>query len=166
MTDVLINIIIVLVIASLSILVIYLANKARQEKLDKMSFKEAMDLCNLPVVTFVNNGKKLNFILDTGAETSVINKSTLEALEYTKTNKTIELYGIEGNTQTVNIINISIDYKCKSYIEEFQVVNLTPIFDKIKSQHGVTLHGILSSAFFKKYRYILDFNELIAYSKL
>ena len=91
MTDVLINIIIVLVIASLSILVIYLANKTRQEKLDKMSFKEAMDLCNLPVVTFVNNGKKLNFILDTGAETSVINKSTLEALEYTKTNKTIEL---------------------------------------------------------------------------
>lgn len=166
MTDVLINIIIVLVIASLSILVIYLANKTRQEKLDKMSFKEAMDLCNLPVVTFVNNGKKLNFILDTGAETSVINKSTLEALEYTKTNKTIELYGIEGNTQTVNIINISIDYKCKSYVEEFQVVNLTPIFDKIKSQHGVTLHGILSSAFFKKYKYTLDFNELIAYSKL
>lgn len=166
MTDVIVNIVIVLVITILSIIVIYLTGKAKHEHMDKMSFREAIDLCNLPVVTFVNNDKKLNFILDTGAEKSAINKSVLEDLKYNTTNERIEVYGIEGNKQLVDFIEMSIDYKFKSYSEKFQVMNLSSAFEALKLQYGVNVHGILSSTFFKRYKYTLDFDELIAYSKL
>lgn len=47
-----------------------------------MSFKESMDLVELPIITFYNNGKKLNFLLDTGANNSIINKSVIKDLDY------------------------------------------------------------------------------------
>jgi hypothetical protein len=35
----------------------------------------------------------------------------------------------------------------------------------LKEEYGVTVHGLLGTGFFTKYKYILDFNEMIAYSK-
>ena len=37
----------------------------------KISFKEALSLTELPVVTFIGKGKKLNFLIDTGANNSI-----------------------------------------------------------------------------------------------
>ena len=34
----------------------------------------------------------------------------------------------------------------------------------IKLEYGINLHGILGSTFFQKYRYVLNFDELVAYS--
>ena len=45
-----------------------------------MSFREALDLVGLPIVTFYQGDKKLNFLLDTGANLSVINKAALESV--------------------------------------------------------------------------------------
>ena len=36
-------------------------------------------------------------------------------------------------------------------------------FSTIEQESGIKLHGILGNRFFEKYRYILDFKELIAY---
>jgi hypothetical protein len=38
-------------------------------------------------------------------------------------------------------------------------------FGHMKQDTGVTLHGIIGSKFFNKFKYVLDFDELIAYSK-
>jgi hypothetical protein len=45
------------------------------------------------------------------------------------------------------------------------VVDLKDAFDNIKSEHGVTIYGILGSDFLSKYKYILDFKDNIAYIK-
>ena len=42
-----------------------------------ISFKEAMDLVELPIITFYNCNTKLNFLLDTGSNNSHINKKML-----------------------------------------------------------------------------------------
>ena len=131
---------------------------------DRMSFRETMDLCELPIVTFTNNSKKFNFLLDTGASKSIINKTVLEELEYERLNKETSLYGSEGNRQTVPFIKMSVGYRDRYYEEEFQVVDMSSAFGNLKSDYGVNLHGILSSTFFQKYKYILDFDALIAYS--
>ena len=39
----------------------------------KISFKEALDLTELPIVTFIGKGRKLNFLIDTGANNRVTN---------------------------------------------------------------------------------------------
>ena len=55
--------------------------------------------------------------------------------------------------------------QCRNYSEDFQVLDIQNAIDQVKSESGVNMIGILGSEFFRKYKYILDFNELVAYSK-
>lgn len=139
---------------------------SKKTSYDSMSFRETMDLCELPIVTFINNGKKLNFLLDTGASKSVIHSGALEGLTYRDTNKSGDIYGIDGKRRDASFINMSIGYKGKDYDEEFQSIDMSIPFSNLKADFGVNLHGILSSTFFQKYKYILDFDELVAYSMI
>ena len=41
-----------------------------RKKSSEISFREAMDLAELPVITFYNGDKKINFLLDTGSNIS------------------------------------------------------------------------------------------------
>ena len=132
---------------------------------DAMSFREAMDLTNLPIVTFYQGDKKFNFLLDTGATLSVINQAALESITHTITNKTGELYGVDGVKREVSYASINLAYKNKDYTEEFQVLDMQEAIDQVKAESGVNMVGIIGSEFFRKYKYILDFDELVAYSK-
>ena len=65
----------------------------------KISFKEALDLTELPVVTFIGKGKKLNFLIDTGANNSILNESVAMKMKL----KYEEFDGVETNTAGGNI---------------------------------------------------------------
>jgi hypothetical protein len=132
---------------------------------EAMSFMEAMDLVNLPIITFYNEGTKLNLLLDTGSSMNVINSPILKTLAYTKLEGSGTVYGMEGNIVDIDYISMKFTHGKDSYSSTFQVVDMQKAFDKIKEEYGVTIHGILGSAFFKDYEYILDFETLVAYSK-
>lgn len=134
-------------------------------KKDAMSFREAMDLTNLPIVTFYQGDKKFNFLLDTGATLSVINQAALESITHTTTDKAGELFGVDGVKREVSYASINLAYKNKDYTEEFQVLDMQEAIDQVKAESGVNMVGIIGSEFFRKYKYVLDFDELIAYSK-
>lgn len=131
---------------------------------NKMSFRETMDLVDLPIITFKHKDNKLNFLLDTGASSSVINKSALEFLDYKTIDKKNYVYGSEGNKFVEEFIEMTITYKDKEYTEEFIQSDLDKAFDNLKKDFGVNLVGILGNSFFQKYKYIIDFKELAAYS--
>lgn len=130
-----------------------------------MSFREAMDLTELPIVTFYISEKKLNFLLDTGANASIIDENSMEGLTYNKTNCVRPITGMEGNPIEAPVVEMELSYRDNVYKEEFQVVDMSAAFGAIKQESGVVLNGILGNAFFTKYRYVLDFKDLIAYSK-
>ena len=132
---------------------------------DAMSFMEAMDLTNLPIVTFYQGDKKFNFLLDTGATLSVINQAALESITHTTINETGELYGVDGVKREVSYASIDLAYKNKDYTEKFQVLDMQEAIDQVKAESGVNMVGIIGSEFFRKYKYVLDFDELVAYSK-
>lgn len=125
-----------------------------------LSFKESMDLTELPVVTFYNGNEKLNFMLDTGSNNSFINKHILKKLTYEKSNFKSFATGIDGNPKECPAIQMKISYKDLDFNELFLVMDLKDSFDTIKQESGVTIHGILGSVFFTKYKYILDFDKL------
>ena len=130
-----------------------------------ISFRDSMDLTGLPVITFHQGKTKLNFLLDTGAERSVINQATLENIKHNIIEGSVsEVYGIEGNAQTTFSTTISFTRDLK-YCEEFQVVDLSAAFNDIKAETGVTISGILGNDFFQKYQYVLDYSSMIAYPK-
>jgi hypothetical protein len=124
-----------------------------------------MDLVSLPVITFKNKGRKLNLLLDTGSNNSVLNERELEGCVYTDTNAVGTLSGLEGEKRQVNYVTMELEYLDNKFITNFQITDMSKALDTIKQESGVMIHGILGNAFFEKYKYIIDFEKLIAYSK-
>lgn len=150
----------------LVLVVAFIANTIddmRKRNNSKISFKEAMDLAELPVVTFYNGDKKLNFLLDTGSNVSYINSSIIPLLDHEKTDKEMNTIGIEGNKVSNQFCKMSVTYKNQVFEEEFSIADLDEAFSVVKQESGVQIHGILGSKFFERYKYVLDFKELIAY---
>lgn len=150
----------------LVLVVAFIANTIddmRKRNNSKISFKEAMDLVELPVVTFYNGDKKLNFLLDTGSNVSYINSSIIPLLVHEKTDKEMNTIGIEGNKVSNQFCKMSVTYKNRVFEEEFSIADLDEAFSVVKQESGVQIHGILGSKFFERYKYVLDFKELIAY---
>lgn len=133
----------------------------------KISFKEAIDLTELPVVTFISKGRKLNFLLDTGANNSILNESVANKMKL----KCEEFDGVETNTAGGNInlnkvTNLIIKFDDnREYDECFLISNLDDAFNNIKAETGVMIHGILGSNFFTRNKYIIDFDSLALYVK-
>ena len=132
----------------------------------KVSFMEGLDLTGLPIVTLQNNGRKFNFVLDTGSYNSVINERVLENMEYENTHHIVDLMGIDGiSHNSQKVIRAELGYKNKSITAQFVVANMDGIFDAVKRETGAQLHGLLGSNFFRENKYIINYDELVAYSK-
>lgn len=159
------TIIIIVVWAILLIISINSLYQINKKNKSKISFKESMDLTELPVITFINNNVKLNFLLDTGSNNSFINKSILNMLDYKELNGASNIIGFDGNKIKNNICKMKIEYKDYIFDTTFNIADLDASFNVIKQEDGVQLHGILGSLFFQKYKYVLDFQSLIAYMK-
>lgn len=156
---------IMLAVIILAIIINGVEDYCKQRKRVNISFKEAMDLVDLPVITFYNDNRKFNFLLDTGATMSVIDSNVLDIFTHKRLEDEGTVFGMEGNRTTVSYVRASLYYKNKSYEEDFQVVDMSSAFSKVKEESGVSLSGILGSLFFQRYQYVLDFESLIAYSK-
>lgn len=143
----------------------YITHKNRYKQ--SISFKESLDLTELPIVTFYYDDVKrikLNFLLDTGSNLSHINKSVLSSInENYEEKESVSVIGINGSPMKSSICNLDIKYKDLSFTEEFVVSDLDTVFSEVKKNTGVQIHGILGSKFFEKYKYIIDFKELIAH---
>ena len=158
-------VVILLVIVLLAIIINGAEDYCKQKKRENMSFREAMDLVELPIITFYNKDTKLNFLLDTGSDLSYINKSVLFSLEYKEVNESMNIISVGGNSQSFGCCDMTVTYKNQEFIDRFYISDLDEAFGAIKAETGVQIHGILGSKFFTKYKYILDFENLIAYSK-
>lgn len=130
-----------------------------------ISFQEGMNLTGQPVVTFTQGDKKINFILDTGSTDCVIDSTFLESIQYTKLSLKANHTGLEGHIEKVDMCTLKISYKDKDYEQPYIIRDMSDILEYIKKTTGVTVHGLLGSNFFNKFKYVIDFNELIAYSK-
>ena len=134
-----------------------------KKKNSEISFREAMDLAELPVITFYNGDRKINFLLDTGSNISYLNKSIVSSLVVESTGGESNIIGIEGNKVNCKICKMIIKRKNQEFEEEFSIADLDKAFRIVKEESGVQIHGILGSRFFEKYKYVLDFKDYIAY---
>ena len=158
-----------IIILGIVALIAYIVNKVETSKKEinsRMSFKESLDLIELPIVTFYQGDKKLNFMLDSGSNLSIIDINAVNnlKLKYVKLNKVNGILGINGETRDAGFVNMKFYYKHLKFDYDFQYLDLSNVVNSLK-QDGVTIHGILGNQFFVKYKYVLDFNDLIAYSK-
>lgn len=132
---------------------------------DAMSFQNSMDLAELPVVTFRQGEKKINFLLDTGSNNCIIDSNILKNIDHKMLDVETNILGLEGNAQKTGVCTIKMTYKDKEYEYPYVIQDMSAAFDSIKKETGVTVNGMLGSKFFNEFKYVLDFDELIAYSK-
>lgn len=132
---------------------------------DAMSFQNSMDLAELPVVTFRQGERKINFLLDTGSNSCVIDSNILKSIDHKMLNTETSIFGLEGNAQKTGVCTIKMTYKDKEYEYPYVIQDMSAAFDSIKKETGVTVNGMLGSKFFNEFKYVLDFDELVAYSK-
>ena len=131
-----------------------------------MSFLESYNLVGLPVITFEAGGKKFNFILDSGATGCSIDKDALKDLHIGKPVHYQEQYGLYGKAlEKLPCYKLTFVYKGKEYEGLFLVGDYKDHYDMIKREFGVRVHGIIGTDFFKKHQYVIDFAEMVAYSK-
>ena len=90
-----------------TIAIIYWITKDTNKRINSyMSFRESMDLTELPVVTFYQGDKKINFLLDTGSNNSLINAYCGLDIEFNGTNIESEIYGLSGEKITAKCAKI------------------------------------------------------------
>lgn len=141
----------------------YSINKSRRGS--KMSFKESMDLTELPVVTFMIGECKVNFLLDTGSNISYINETFLDNIKHEPLKIMSQGIGIDGTPFDIKYCNLKLTYKEYTFDSEFGVRDIDEAFGALKKENGINIHGILGSRFFEEYNYVFDFKDLIAYIK-
>lgn len=126
-----------------------------------MEFKTSMELTGLPIITFYQGKESYNFLLDTGSNVSYVNEAS--NLEVTKTGIKDVFVGAEGKDIDCEKAHIKLYRNTLEYECEVSLANLEVAFGEIKNCYGVPLSGILGNDFFTKYKYCLDFKELVAY---
>lgn len=130
-----------------------------------ISFKQGMDLTDLPVITLYQGSKRFNLLLDTGSSDNIIDSNILEGIKHKPIDTKSNLFGLEGIKVTVPMCEITLSYMDNDYEYEYLIKDMKEAFTQLKKSTGVSLHGIIGSKFFNTYKYVLDFDKLIAYSK-
>ena len=126
---------------------------------ENISFKKAMGRHRFPVVVLYNNGNAYNFIVDTGATNSVLNKNFLDLIKHNKIEtEDCTLYGIDGNPISVEYIEVPLYNGKKKFTEDFQVIDV-PAFDKLKETENLEVAGFLGSSFLEKNKMSIDFKK-------
>ena len=109
-----INVVIILCLLLLMIIFImeyyHLFRNKRKEQ-TKISFKEGLDLTELPIVTFKQGENKLHFLLDTGSNISYINTEAMKDLEVEDLNASSSTVGVGGANMETKHYNIKIGYR-------------------------------------------------------
>lgn len=159
-------VIVIIVVVELLLIGTVFVLLRRTKKKNKISFQGSMDLIDLPIVTLYNGSRKLNFLLDSGANASSINEEDLATCLYKLSDKKTSVMGIEGDKKNIdNTVIIELTRKGTKFSEIFQVSDLSRIFKAMREYRGIEVNGILGTTFFSKYGYVLDFDDMVAYTK-
>lgn len=140
-------------------------NKKNNKSLLAFSFAKGFTSPNLPITTFYQEDKELNFVIDTGSDSNVINKEVLQTIKFEKVGHCGTLAGV-GGVFEVEACNISFQHEEENFTAKFIISNhLQQAFDDIRKAHGIVLHGMLGSKFLMENKIVLDFNNMVAYNK-
>lgn len=142
----------------------YLEGKVRKKQIREhvaISIRKALDLTQVPVVKFYDGDMELNFILDSGSSHSHICGSTSRLLNGRPIKVDYTYVTATGSDSNSEMIETVLSYKGRNFPVSLLINNdLDAAFEGIEAEEGVTVDGILGTDFLRKYKCIIDFEEL------
>ena len=129
------------------------------------SFSKGFISPNIPIATFNQENKELNFIIDTGSDDNVIDKEALKDIKYEMVEHEGTLAGVGGVYQ-VGACNITFTLGDDTFTTKFLISeHLQEAFNNLREAHAIQLHGMLGSNFLRSNNIVLNFNNLTAYNQ-
>ena len=116
----------------------------------------------LPLIVTSGKLKNLCFLVDTGATHNVLFAYVFEHFknEFKVLEEHQSTMGIEGNYKECPTIEATFTFEGNDYTSTFTVLDATNTVAQIQEETGVQIHGILSTDFLVKNKWILDFDKL------
>lgn len=130
-----------------------------------VSFKPALQTTSLPIVSFKQGDVELNFMLDTGANCSLIDSNILNEIAYTVNKEdNVSFSGCTGEEIQAYSADVEFEFDGKKFKDTFTVTDLTPAFS-MHQENGININGVLGNIFMQKYHIVLDFKDNLVYIK-
>lgn len=156
-------ILICIIIFFISLTGVFLFNFFKKKR-NSESF--AKDFCkeNIITVKLKNNNKDFIFLLDTGANTSFIDKSVISNIVgYTKVGEALEI-STAGSSILATPYKIPFTFKHKTSKLEFCVTDFKNAIQELHSTEGEIV-GVVGTNFLAEYGIAIDFNTFTLYSQ-
>ena len=127
-----------------------------------MSFLDSMWKVDLPILQITCNGKTFNFLIDSGANNSVITIDDLKDFNYKMLDKKGKSYGVDGNQVETTSALVKIYHDDLCFEEIFQLFDVKG-FKELERTTGMKISGVLGNSFLSKYDFILDYEKFLLY---
>ncbi|CDD90422.1 pepsin/retropepsin-like aspartic protease family protein [Coprobacter sp.] len=113
----------------------------------------------LPLIVTSDKLQNLCFLIDTGATHNVLFSYVYEYFkdEFKTLNEKQNIMGIEGHYEETPIIEATFNFEGMDYTSIFSVLDATGAIAQVQQETGVQIHGILSTDFLIRNKWILDF---------
>lgn len=154
--------IIIIVLILLVIINIYYVKFYKKKPIIIASFKKAIDLVRVPVISFENNNQTFHFIIDSGASHSIIDINSIQNFIFKEKDGKSQVYGVDGNKINSRSVIVELTKKNYCFINDFQILPVGG-FENIKSKYGIEISGLIGNDFLSKHEFIMDFKNLKYY---
>lgn len=124
-----------------------------------IKFDKSFGELQLPIITFLNNDKEFNFLVDTGANMSIINSYYLQEFKYISLETTGTIFGMEGNVTNTNFVSVVLQKGKDSFLNCYQAVDISNSFGRIEDSYSVKIHGVIGNDFLVKYGCLIDYKN-------
>lgn len=116
-----------------------------------------------PIIQAEINGKKGFFLIDTGADVSVINTSLLKRFDleeveiYRDSKRVIAFNGVKSQVMKIKGAKMLIGKQLDHY--KFYSLDLDELTQSIEAKTGLKISGIIGADLLLKYNCIIDYNQ-------
>ena len=113
----------------------------------------------LPLILTSGKTNNLCFLIDTGATHNTLFDFVYEHFksEFKLLEGAYRTMGIEGHYKETPIIEATFNFEGTDYTSSFSVFDGSDAIRQVQEETGVQIHGILSTDFLVKNKWILDF---------
>ncbi len=117
----------------------------------------------LPLIVTSGKLKNLCFLIDTGATNNILFTYVYEHFkdEFRVLEDKQKIMGIEGEYKEAPVIEATFNFEGIDYTSTFSVFNGSDAIRQVQEETGVQIHGILSTDFLVKNKWIIDFDKFI-----
>lgn len=117
----------------------------------------------LPLIVTSGKLKNLCFLIDTGATHNVLFAYVYEHFknEFKVSEGKQNIMGIDGEYKETHVIEATFNFEGTDYTSSFSVFDGSDAIRQVQEETEVQIHGILSTDFLIKNKWIIDFDKLI-----